>query len=641
MPLFEKAHDFQVNNSLIVDYSRLFSNELAVQTRVGLQKLLESSIPGATYDSSDRYPPPLCHPGTRGDHIEWLENWVCGAENPSNRIVWVHGPAGVGKSAIAQSCAERLAKLQKLGATFFASRPNDRNDPTRVFTTLAYQLAMRLPAYGKLLDEIISLDPTLVKKALPFQFQNLIVAPIRKVQLAKETVPELAVVIDGLDECGDAEAQQDLIRIVAKSIQENTTPLLWIFFSRLEPHILSMFDSPAIRPLVSHVTLTISRKIDEQIFLFLREKLEDSGQKHGLFEWPSDRDILILVNLSSGLFAYAHTVVLFVKNDGSQGLQDRLALVLRLADAKLAAPSGEKHPLYHLDFLYTLILERLPREKLQIAQWILLVQQLKLEHESSSNGRKDSVAYANLLGLTERQFRSVLQPLHPVMSISLENNLEFYHVSFIEFLEDPSRSHNYSFRSARSVLTLLDHLLDVLSTQIEVSRIESGQLEPRVAVTWVAPSYQSYMGYKNLVGVFFQILQYAPLVGDSHRIQMLQQFDFRKVALISSWCRWVNVECLLQNLRPLNLIRSLPMKNVVQVVREILTGEEKARFYTIGGSGRKATLLGKTYGIAGIRSIVIQSYSRRDTARLVQKLYQEKATDASMASIAPMWQGLS
>ena len=68
-------------------------------------------------------------------------------------IMWVYGPAGAGKSAIAQTIAEMCEEKMILLASFFFSR----NDPSRsnvnpLIATIAYQITLNLP---KVRDAII------------------------------------------------------------------------------------------------------------------------------------------------------------------------------------------------------------------------------------------------------------------------------------------------------------------------------------------------------------------------------------------------------------------------------------------------------------------------------------------------------
>ncbi|KAF9443940.1 hypothetical protein P691DRAFT_653273, partial [Macrolepiota fuliginosa MF-IS2] len=83
--------------------------------------------------------PRNCHPGTRMQYIDQIVNWGLEGSDPGHRIFWLKGPAGVGKSAISQSCAEMFAARKRLVAAFFFSRPNQRDNPQRLFTSIAYQ----------------------------------------------------------------------------------------------------------------------------------------------------------------------------------------------------------------------------------------------------------------------------------------------------------------------------------------------------------------------------------------------------------------------------------------------------------------------------------------------------------------------
>ncbi|KAF9446929.1 hypothetical protein P691DRAFT_644556, partial [Macrolepiota fuliginosa MF-IS2] len=73
----------------------------------GIDILLEASIPDAAHDSSVRDQRPRCSPGTRKQYIENIIRWAVPAidEKPPP-LLWMRGPAGVGKSAVAQTCAE-------------------------------------------------------------------------------------------------------------------------------------------------------------------------------------------------------------------------------------------------------------------------------------------------------------------------------------------------------------------------------------------------------------------------------------------------------------------------------------------------------------------------------------------------------
>ncbi|KAF8990388.1 hypothetical protein BDQ17DRAFT_1372009, partial [Cyathus striatus] len=81
--------------------------------------ITRAACPGAGHDSAERADTPKCHPDTRervnGEIMEWVNT-----PDPENRIMWLNGAAGVGKSAISQTIAE--GSKNTLISSFFFSR---------------------------------------------------------------------------------------------------------------------------------------------------------------------------------------------------------------------------------------------------------------------------------------------------------------------------------------------------------------------------------------------------------------------------------------------------------------------------------------------------------------------------------------
>ncbi|KIK06024.1 hypothetical protein K443DRAFT_307344 [Laccaria amethystina LaAM-08-1] len=62
-----------------------------------------------------------CDHGTRPEVIAQIEQWLDGSDKRA-AICWIRGPAGYGKSAVAQTIAERYAKEGRLLGSFFFLR---------------------------------------------------------------------------------------------------------------------------------------------------------------------------------------------------------------------------------------------------------------------------------------------------------------------------------------------------------------------------------------------------------------------------------------------------------------------------------------------------------------------------------------
>jgi len=138
--------------------------------------LHDASDPGAAFDSQDHYDC-CCFPGTREQYIADITNWIT---NPLSSIYWMRRPAGVEKSAIAQTCTEKLKKTRHLSAAFFF-HVKKYDNPLSLFTSITYQLATMLPDYHTSIDERISKDKTLVEKKISSQFRSLIVEPLQEI----------------------------------------------------------------------------------------------------------------------------------------------------------------------------------------------------------------------------------------------------------------------------------------------------------------------------------------------------------------------------------------------------------------------------------------------------------------------------
>ena len=212
----------------------------------------------------------------------------------------MRGPAGVGKSSIAQTCAEQLKNTGRLGAAFFFT-VNQHNNPWHLFTTIAYELTTMLPDYRVAVDERISKDKNVVDKRLPSQFESLIVEPLQELKKQGKRIQPKAIFIDGLDECLGEAAQAEIIEIIASSVRAKSTPFYWAIFSRAEPRIVSTFKQDSIASITHSVELPISREADGEIEMYLwdefRNILERRGCRQLLSVWPSDSDIKSLVNM--------------------------------------------------------------------------------------------------------------------------------------------------------------------------------------------------------------------------------------------------------------------------------------------------------------------------------------------------------
>ncbi len=100
-----------------------------------------------------------CHPNTRIDLLRQVAGW---AEDPAGSLILgLNGMAGTGKSTLSRTIAERFHEHNALAASFFFKRGEaDRGNAAKFFTTLAAQLAKRLPRIAGHIRNAVEADPS-------------------------------------------------------------------------------------------------------------------------------------------------------------------------------------------------------------------------------------------------------------------------------------------------------------------------------------------------------------------------------------------------------------------------------------------------------------------------------------------------
>ena len=89
---------------------------------------MEAVSSNAFYDSDDRPDPPKCHPKTRVAVINKIIDWANGKIDTNAFMLWLYGPAGAGKTAIARKVAEIFAEHGLLLASFLFFRSDSQRN---------------------------------------------------------------------------------------------------------------------------------------------------------------------------------------------------------------------------------------------------------------------------------------------------------------------------------------------------------------------------------------------------------------------------------------------------------------------------------------------------------------------------------
>jgi hypothetical protein len=410
-----------------------------------MKELLQHTIIGAEFDSADRHPPQRCHPSTRVAIIERCLDFVIQCHD-EEKLRWVFGSAGVGKSAIMQMVAEETLLDVILGASIFFS-DNGRNDGSKAVTTIAYQLSAKCEPYHHFIRDEIARDPSLLRKSLPVQFNKFIVEPFVRQHLF-DASRRFLILIDGLDECGDPATQQELLRLISDfCISYPASPVVWIVASRPEPHIAAFFEKAEVQPTFTKEEIGIdSEEACRDVQLYLHDELKrvqlaSTTLKHRQ-EWPAEHEFNKIATAAGGLFAYASAVVQYIRGPRFGGPASRLCDILVVIEAgSVPGRSGKDHPLAQLDTLYAKILSKIPHGDIANIRKLVLLQ----HHHALVWDQQNFRLMCNLLGLTEDAAYGAIHQMYSVMKVPVlgkvdEHPLSYYHKSFQDYLCDFERS---------------------------------------------------------------------------------------------------------------------------------------------------------------------------------------------------------
>ncbi|KAM6497627.1 hypothetical protein JOM56_005575 [Amanita muscaria] len=408
----------------------------------------------ALYNSSAQDPTRRVHPGTRRRVLKRILDWI---DTPSakERIFWLHGPAGVGKSAIAQTIARSCAR-GKVAATFFFYRSDPgRNDGNRLFTTLAWQFAHSIPATKKALIHSLNECPDIPMTDIETQFEELIVKPFLALKASGVQLSAPVVIIDGVDECSDDGLQRRFLKIIGNAVRDDQVPLRFLICSRPEAHIQDTID--IFRSLTLSLDLAKLDDTNHDIERYLRAEFSRIATEQDLDPaWPGEQIIQEFVYKASGQFIYASTVIIYTGDEYSSA-QTQLDTIRGLKPPSSISPFAE------LDELYKEILRR-QRDPVFLNDFLSLI--------IGRNGIKKEDLHkddAMLMNVSKKELHRKLRGMRSLLKF--EPYIDVHHRSFLDFLHDSSRSGQYHISKQAGTRRYLDFiagsLVQYASTIIE------------------------------------------------------------------------------------------------------------------------------------------------------------------------------
>ncbi|KAL5610968.1 hypothetical protein FOBRF1_007085 [Fusarium oxysporum] len=289
-----------------------------------------------------------CLDGTQISTLTRIQDW----KESSNRetIYWLRGMAGTGKSTIsrtlAAACHDQKAMFSGascqlnshtfLGASFFFGRTKpDRNNASRLVTTICRQISATIPDIKGDICDSISKHPSIGTQSLNDQWEYLVVYPLRSLGSRMLVPLTLIIIIDALDQC---EGEADLaafVQLIAQAPPLVSISLKFFITSRPEVHVRTKFSTmtevSVLEDELQKVTLTHDKSSSEHkddITRYLEHKLTRIIANSSIDDWPGVDNVAKLARKSGGLFIFASTACLFL--NGAKGRVDRLDMRLNM-----------------------------------------------------------------------------------------------------------------------------------------------------------------------------------------------------------------------------------------------------------------------------------------------------------------------
>ena len=397
--------------------------------------------PSAAYDSRENDYEDVCLPNTRVELLQEIRQWIVSAE--SKCVFWVNGSAGTGKSTIARTVAAEQDRQENLGASFFFSKGGlDVNHADRLFTTLAFQIAQKVPATRPYICDTISDNKDIANRALREQWNELIMKPLSK--LNSITAPAaIVLVVDALDECGSENDIAIILKLFRLSHSLTNVRLRILVTSRPEMHIRTGFQNIPKAERHDFVLQDMSQdQIERDILLFFQDRFEGIRMKFELrHSWVSERDMSTLVDRSSGLFIWAATACRYITN-GGRFAQRRVTRLLR-------GTRAEGGPEQQLDQMYlTILKDSLPKsfDEDELKEHLQTLRDL-LGSIATLFSPLSIDSLASLLETDAAEVSATLADLHTIINIPGEPGrpLRLHHPSFRDFLLDRDRCDDPNF----------------------------------------------------------------------------------------------------------------------------------------------------------------------------------------------------
>ncbi|RXW19035.1 hypothetical protein EST38_g6817 [Candolleomyces aberdarensis] len=492
--------------------------------------------------------------------------------------MWVHAPAGYGKTAVAGTVSKILEEQAGLdfcpvGATFFFWRTSpERNSPACFIITIAYQLAMSIPELRPHIENAVKQNPMILKKALEVQLVKLIVEPFKALGQYVEEMPNRLIIVDGLDECinsnqesrvekkyaEDQEKVQVRVLDLIHTLQSLQLPLSFLILSRPEPWIKHHIESRSFRYSVEILDLYEVGDHMNDVETYIRAELSriastiDHSSNEGDVEWPGENLVKNFVWRTDGHMLYASTVIRHI-DDPYDDPRSRLGSILNYSKPD----SGLVHstPFLSLYQLYKQIIQSCPASSHRLM--IEVLEDVVAARMILSGGINLPRALAILDRLSGRAHGGgirAVRGLHAVLRLHTNERNWFTHSSFTGFLTSPELSPDFTVDLTRAWRRLSWGCLNAMSTITLQSEDEDHHQVALAKCSWL-------WGAFRISNPLLAEAEYLPMV------RKLLEIDWT-ACLVKSFQRTTSFPLSLRT--PINRYVPLPTEDILNSESRLL-----------------------------------------------------------------------
>src|SRR5258706_5996608 len=262
---------------------------------------------------------------TRQSLLNQITDWVAnksGQESVLQRnAYWLYGSPGIRKMLLAHLICASLHERNHLAAAFFCWRDDPNlSEPMNILPTFIHKLAVIFPPFQTIVAKHLRDDPNTTLESMKGSlFLDLVCS------LPRPPEHTLVLVIDALDECGDAKSRPRLLKVLVNAVAQASW-LKIIIMSRTEVDIQHFFDT-LTQPSYLSYDLATDQDASDDLRAFARSQF-DSVASHWHIDtpWPLESDFDRVISWANGLFIYIKTLVLALEcyEDPEESLKDAL-----------------------------------------------------------------------------------------------------------------------------------------------------------------------------------------------------------------------------------------------------------------------------------------------------------------------------